>query len=211
MIMAHSDDEGLVLPPKLAPTQVVIVPIYREDDQLKAISEKVKGLTNDLDKAGISWKYDDSDQNKPGWKFAEYEMQGVPVRIAIGPRDLENNQVELARRDTREKSFIPMDGLSEYIANLLDEIQQSLYERANGFLQKNIRTAEDFESFKKIIDDEGGFVWAHWDGTGETEAMVKDKTKASIRCIPFDMEKEEGTCIFTGKPSKQRVLFAKSY
>ncbi len=211
LIMAHSDDEGLVLPPALAPIQVVIVPIYRNMDQMNEINRVVGLLKSDLEKIGISVKYDDDDSKKPGWKFAEYELKGVPVRIAIGPRDVANKTVEVARRDTREKSIMKMEGLAEEIQSLLDKIQQNLFDKALTFKNDNMWEANDFEEFKEIIEHRGGFVLAHWDGTSETELKIKELTKATIRCIPLDNKLEEGKCILTGKPSKQRVLFARSY
>ncbi|KAB7731182.1 proline--tRNA ligase [Rudanella paleaurantiibacter] len=210
LIMAHSDDSGLVLPPKLAPIQVVIVPIYRSEEQLEQLSDKLKPLVQQLRKAGISVKYDDSDANKPGWKFAEYELRGVPVRLAMGGRDLENNTIELARRDTKTKETVPFDGLVERIQALLDDIQQNIYQKALQFRQENTFRVDTFEQFQEQIE-KGGFLLAHWDGTSETEEAIKEATKATIRCIPFDQEPEEGTCVFSGKPSKGRVVFARAY
>lgn len=210
LIMAHSDDSGLVLPPKLAPIQVVIVPIYRSEEQLEQLSEKLKPLVQQLRKAGISVKYDDSDANKPGWKFAEYELRGVPVRLAMGGRDLENNTIELARRDTKTKETVPFDGLVERIQALLDDIQQNIYQKALQFRQENTFRVDTFEQFQEQIE-KGGFLLAHWDGTSETEEAIKEATKATIRCIPFDQEPEEGVCVFSGKPSKGRVVFARAY
>ncbi|GAB3990124.1 proline--tRNA ligase [Spirosoma daeguense] len=210
LIMAHSDDDGLVLPPKLAPIQVVIVPIYRNEEQLDLISAKVKPLVQSLKKVGISVKFDDSDANKPGWKFAEYELRGVPVRLAIGARDLENGTVEIARRDLKTKETVPFDGLTERIQALLDDIQQTIYEKAKAFRQENTYRVDTFEQFKEQIE-KGGFLLAHWDGTSETEDAIKDATKATIRCIPFDQEPEEGICVFSGNPSKGRVVFARAY
>lgn len=211
LIMAHSDDNGLVLPPKLAPIQVVVVPIYKKLEQLAIISEEVEKIVDDLKKAGISVKFDDSDQKKPGWKFAEYELKGVPVRLAIGPRDLENRTVEVARRDTLEKSVVPIEGITEYVENLLEEIQQNIFRKALDFRAQNTNKADIWEEFKEIIENKGGFVSAHWDGTPETEEKIKMETKATVRCIPLDNELEEGKCIYSGKPSKQRVLFAIAY
>lgn len=211
LIMAHSDDNGLVLPPKLAPIQVVVVPIYKKLEQLAIISEEVEKIVDDLKKAGISVKFDDSDQKKPGWKFAEYELKGVPVRLAIGPRDLENRTVEVARRDTLEKSVVPIEGITEYVENLLEEIQQNIFRKALDFRAQNTNKADTWEEFKEIIENKGGFVSAHWDGTPETEEKIKMETKATVRCIPLDNELEEGKCIYSGKPSKQRVLFAIAY
>lgn len=211
LLMAHSDDDGLVLPPKLAPLQVVIVPIYREMEQLDAISEKANALTEDLQSKGISVKYDDDDQNKPGWKFAEYEMKGVPIRIAIGPRDMENGTAEVARRDTKEKNIVNMADLSVEIPKLLEDIQQNIYQRALDFREANTTKVDSFDEFKKVLKEKGGFILAHWDGTSETEEKIKELTKATIRCIPLDGGKEEGKCVFSGKPSKQRVYFAVAY
>jgi prolyl-tRNA synthetase len=210
LIMAHSDDDGLVLPPRLAPIQVVIVPIYRTDEQLESISAKVKPLVQELRKAGISVKYDDSDANKPGWKFAEYELRGVPVRLAMGARDLENGTVEIARRDSKTKETVSFDGLTERIKGLLDDIQASIYNRAKNFRETNTFRVDTFEQFQEQIE-KGGFILAHWDGTAETEEAIKEATKATIRCIPFDQELEEGIDVFSGKPSKGRVLFARAY
>jgi prolyl-tRNA synthetase len=211
LIMTHSDDQGLVLPPKLAPLQVVIVPIYKGDEELKKISERCNQFKADLQKKGISVKYDDSDKNKPGWKFAEYELKGVPVRIAIGPRDYENGTVEIARRDTREKKVISHENLADYIENLLEEIQENLYQKALKHREENTHKVDSYEEFKKLLDDKGGFILAHWDGTPETEERIKEETKATIRCIPLDREEESGVCMVTGKPSKGRVLFARAY
>ena len=211
LIMAHSDDEGLVLPPKLAPIQVVIVPIFKNDGQLAAISEKIQPLINDLKAKGISVKFDTKDGNTPGWKFAEYELKGVPVRIAIGPRDLENGTVELARRDTKEKKTLPLDGLAEYIAALLDEMQNSIFQKAETLRQNLTTLVDSYEEFKQVLDGKTGFILAHWDGTPETEERIKQETKATIRCIPLDAGPEAGKCIVTGKPSQRRVLFARAY
>ncbi|MGQ3015452.1 MAG: proline--tRNA ligase, partial [Flavobacteriales bacterium] len=210
LIMTHSDNNGLVLPPKLAPIQVVIVPIYRNDDEFARVNEAGERIRKDLLAKGISVKFDNRDTHKPGWKFNEYELKGVPVRIAIGPRDLENNQVELARRDLLTKETVSMENLSGHILNLLEEIQDNLCKKALDFRTKNTVKADDYESFKARLD-EGCFVLAHWDGSGETEELIKDETKATIRCIPFDSEAEEGNCIRTGKPSQRRVLFARAY
>ena len=211
LIMTHSDDNGLVLPPKLAPIQVVIIPIYKNEDQLKQISEKVEVLTKKLQARGISVKYDDDDSQRSGWKFNEYEVKGVPVRVAIGPRDLENNQAEVARRDTLEKASYALDTLDETIEKLLVEIQANLYNRSLQFRDANIRKADTWDEFVSLLDNEAGFVYAHWDGTTETEEKIKELAKATIRCIPFDNPLEDGKCILTGKPSKQRVLFARAY
>jgi prolyl-tRNA synthetase len=211
LIMAHSDDNGLVLPPKLAPFHVVIIPIYKTDEQLNLISERAITIKKQLEAKGLSVKYDNRDTHKPGWKFAEYELKGFPVRIAIGPRDIENNTIEVARRDTLEKQTLSLDGIDERIVKLLDEIQSNIYNKALKFRDENIRIANSWEEFKTIIDSKGGFISAHWDGTTETELKIKDETKATIRCIPLNNKEEDGKCIYSGKPSKQRVLFAKSY
>jgi prolyl-tRNA synthetase len=211
LVMAHSDDSGLVLPPKLAPIQVVIVPIYRNDEQLDQITEKVKEITAGLRKKGISVKFDNSDANKPGWKFAEYELRGVPVRLAMGARDLENGTVEIARRDTKEKKTVSLEGIVEYIEQLLEEIQQNIYNKALAFRVANTHKVDDYAEFQKILDEKGGFILAHWDGTSETEERIKNETKATIRCIPYNAPEEDGKCILTGNPSKQRVLFARAY
>lgn len=211
LIMTHSDDNGLVLPPALAPIQVVIVPIYKNEDQLKQISEKVDPLIQKLKAKGISVKYDDDDSKRSGWKFNEYEVKGVPVRIAVGPRDLENNQAEVCRRDTLEKANFHFDTLDVEVVKLLDEIQKNLLDRTVKFREANTRKADTWEEFVDILDNQAGFVYAHWDGTPETEELIKEKAKATIRCIPFNNPLEEGKCILTGKPSKQRVLFARAY
>lgn len=209
LIMAHSDDNGLVLPPKLAPIQVVVVPIYKTDDQLKQISDKVKIIKSELEGKGISVKFDNRDTHKPGWKFAEYELKGVPIRLALGPRDLENGTVEVARRDNLEKSTYPIDSIINAIPSLLDEIQENIYDKALKFREKHTFEVEHFDEFKERIEQ--GFVLAHWDGTAETEEAIKKETKATIRCIPFNAENEEGKCIYSGNPSTQRVIFAKAY
>ncbi len=211
LVMAHSDDNGLVLPPKLAPIQVVIVPVYRKTEQLEDIRNKVNGIVEGLKALGISVKFDDSDNKKPGWKFAEYELKGVPVRLAVGPRDLENNTVEVARRDTLEKQTVSFDGITEYIKNLLEDIQNSIFNKALNFRSEKTTKADTWEEFKDLINNKGGFILAHWDGTTETEEKIKNETKATIRCIPLDNEQEAGTCIYSGKPSSQRVLFALAY
>jgi prolyl-tRNA synthetase len=211
LVMAHSDDQGLILPPKIAPMQVVIVPIFKGEEQKKAIDAKAHELMKELKALGIRIKYDDNDNNRPGWKFAEYEMKGVPVRITLGARDLENNVVEIARRDTKEKRSVPVEGLSLYIVTLLDDIQQSMYNKAKAYREEHIANADSLEEFEKLLDDKGGFISAHWDGTAETEDAIKEKTKATIRCIPLNNPQEAGKCIFTGKPSVQRVLFARAY
>jgi len=211
LIMAHSDDNGLVLPPKLAPIQIVIVPIFKNDEQLNIISDKAIEIKNQLEKQGISVKYDNRDTHKPGWKFAEYELKGVPLRIAIGPRDLENGTVELARRDTLTKEVISISDIESKIPALLEEIQDTIFKKALDFRSENTRNADTYEEFKSLIKNEVGFVSAHWDGTAETEEKIKQETKATIRCIPFDSPEEEGTCIYSGKPSQKRVLFAIAY
>lgn len=211
LIMAHSDNNGLVLPPKLAPVQVVIVPIYKSMEQLAQISETVRPMMEMLKKRGIRVKYDDRDSQRPGWKFAEYEMKGVPVRLAIGPRDIEQGTVELARRDTLEKKSVAMEGIGDQIENLLVEIQQNIFNKALKFREENTFTADTYDEFKEILQTRPGFILAHWDGTKETEAIIKEETKATIRCIPFNSVAEPGKCILTGKPSERRVLFALSY
>lgn len=211
LIMAHSDDEGLVLPPKLAPIQVVIVPIYNSDESFEAISNKVNELMPKLRAKGISVKYDNRDTQRPGFKFAEWEMKGVPVRIAMGPRDLENGTVEVARRDTKEKKVYQLENIENQIEELLNDIQTSIYKKAFDFREDNITNADTFEEFVSILDGKAGFVAAHWDGTPETEEKIKDLTKATIRCIPLNNKLEDGKCILTGNPSTQRVLFARAY
>lgn len=211
LVMAHSDNQGLVLPPKLAPIQVVIVPIFKGEEQKQLIDEKVTVLMQQLKAAGISVKYDDNDNNRPGWKFAEYEMKGVPVRIAIGARDLANNVVEVARRDTKEKMSFSMDGLSDQIIALLDEIQLAIFNKAKSFRDNRIIPADTWEEFLKLLDEKPGFISAHWDGSSETEDKIKELAKATIRCIPFNNRLENGKCILTGKDSSQRVLFARAY
>jgi len=211
LIMAHSDDQGLIMPPKIAPFQVVIIPIYKGEESKPVVDEKAKQLVAALKALGVRVKYDDNDNNRPGWKFAEYELQGIPVRIAMGLRDLENNVVELARRDTKEKSTVSMDGLPEHVFQLLEDIQQNIYNRALSFRDEHITKADTWDEFNDILNNKGGFVSAHWDGTSETEDQIKEKTKATIRCIPMDNQPEAGVCVLTGKPSTQRVLFAKAY
>ena len=211
LIMAHSDDAGLVLPPKLAPIQVVIVPIYKGEEDLRVISTFVNELTSKLKGLSISVKYDDRDTQRPGFKFAEYELKGVPVRLAIGARDMENKTVELARRDTKEKFTVPQDGLEIYIAQLLNDIQENIYNKALNFRDSHVTEANSYEEFKELLDAKTGFISAHWDGTAETEKQIKEETKATIRCIPLDNPQEDGVCIVTGKPSKERVLFARAY
>ncbi|NBC82091.1 MAG: proline--tRNA ligase [Bacteroidetes bacterium] len=211
LVMAHSDDNGLVLPPKLAPTQVVIVPIYKNQEQFNKIAEKANALKKDLQDAGITVKFDDRDTHKPGWKFAEYELKGVPVRIAIGPRDLENGTLEVARRDTLEKQSYPDQHVVKNIKELLDNMQNNIYKKALELRESNTYYTDSYNEFKSILETKGGFIYAHWDGTSETELKIKDETKATIRCIPFNNNQEDGTCIYSGKPSKQRVLFARAY
>ena len=211
LIMTHSDDQGLVLPPNLAPYQVVIVPIYKSEEQLDAISTVAQDIMNTLRSEKFSVKYDDRTTQRPGAKFAQHELQGVPLRIAIGPKDLEKGTVEVARRDTLSKTTYPLDGMSKEIKNLLTEIQQSLYKRAFDFRDAHISEVDTFEDFKKVLEDKGGFISAHWDGTAETEQKIKELTKATIRCIPYDSNEEVGACVFSGAASKGRVLFAKAY
>ena len=210
LIMTHSDDNGLVLPPHLAPIQVVIVPIYRKQEQLAMVSEKVAGIVEGLKAKGISVKYDDADNKRPGFKFADYELKGVPVRLVIGPKDLEENTAEVMRRDTLEKETVSLDGIVDYVANLLEDIQNNIYTKARNFRDSHIFEANSYDEFKELIE-KGGFVLAHWDGTTETEERVKEETKATIRCIPLDGDTTPGTCIFTGKPSERRVIFARNY
>lgn len=210
LIMSHSDDNGLVLPPKLAPYQVVIVPIYRNQEQLQQINEKVKGIREKLKSLGISVKYDNADNKKPGWKFSEYELKGVPVRLAIGARDLENNTIEVARRDTLTKETLPMENIEVHIKELLEEMQENIYKKALDFRTSQTREVDSYDEFKEEIE-KGGFLLCHWDGTAETEARIKEETKATIRCIPLEGDKTPGKCIISGKPSAQRVLFARAY
>ena len=216
LVMAHSDDDGLILPPKIAPLQVVIVPIYKGEEQRNLIDAKAKEIMKDLKLLGISVKYDDNDNTRPGWKFAEYEMKGVPVRLALGARDLEKNIVEVARRDTKEKREISLDGIVDYIKTLLADIQQQMYNKAKQYRDEHITKADSWEEFEKLLNEKGGFISAHWDGTAATEEAIKQKTKATIRCIPLQNDpdsyrEETGKCIFSGKPSEQRVLFAVAY
>jgi prolyl-tRNA synthetase len=211
LVMTHSDDEGLVLPPRIAPLQVVIVPIYKGEEQKALLDEKVHAMVASFKAAGIRVKYDDSDNQRPGWKFAEYELKGVPVRIAVGPRDLENNQVEIARRDTKEKTTVSMDGITQTVSQLLLDIQSNLFNRAKKYRDEHITSVDSWDDFIATLDNKAGFVSAHWDGTPETEDKIKGMTKATIRCIPLNNEQEAGTCILTGKPSVQRVLFARAY
>ncbi len=211
LIMTHSDDNGLVLPPKLAPIQVVIVPIYKGEEQLDAISERVNPIVKKLRSLGVSVKYDSRDTHKPGFKFNEYELKGVPVRLAIGKRDMENNTFEVARRDTFEKEIVPADELIDKIKFLLDDIQRNIYEKALEHRKNHITEVNSYEEFKEVLENKGGFISAHWDGTIETEDKIKEETKATIRCIPIDVKEENGVCIVSGKPSLKRVLFAKAY
>jgi len=210
LIMTHSDDHGLVLPPRLAPFQVVIVPIFKEKDQLSTISKEALRIKALLERREIAVKYDDRKTHKPGWKFAEYELKGVPIRLALGGRDIENNTIELARRDTMSKEVINIEGIDDKISHILEEIQRNLFEKASDFRRKNTFIANTKDEFKDLIK-KGGFVYAHWDGTKQTEQMIKDETKATLRCIPLDQNNESGVCLFSGKQSKKRVLFAKAY
>ncbi|MBK1441975.1 proline--tRNA ligase [Parapedobacter sp. ISTM3] len=211
LIMAHSDDQGLVLPPKLAPIQVVIVPIYKNEEERQTIGGLADTLIAELKSKGISVKYDDRDTHRPGFKFAEWELKGVPVRIAVGTRDMENGTVEIARRDTQTKETVSQAGLADRIEQLLETIQHTIYEKALGFRDANTVEVETYDEFKRVLDEQGGFVSAHWDGTVETEKLIKEETKATIRCIPLANKEETGVCIRTGKPSTQRVLFARAY
>ncbi|MGA9648599.1 proline--tRNA ligase [Pedobacter sp.] len=211
LIMAHSDDSGLIIPPKLAPIQVVIVPIYKGDEDLAKITAYVNELTMRLKGLGVSVKYDDRDTQRPGFKFADYELKGIPVRIAIGGRDLENKTVEIARRDTKLKQTIPQEGLDIYIVKLLEDIQTAMFNKALAYRDEHITEANSYEEFKTLLDEKAGFISAHWDGTPETEQKIKEETKATIRCIPLDNKLEDGVCIYSGKPSIQRVLFARAY
>ena len=211
LIMAHSDDEGLVLPPNLAPHQIVIVPIYRTDEEREKVEDASKAIKKKLEANNISVKFDNRDTQKPGFKFAEWELKGVPLRIGIGPRDIQNGTVELARRDTKEKSVTSIEGIENTVKNLLEEIQNSIFNRAKVFRDNNIRKVDIWIEFQSVLEEKGGFISAHWDGTSETEEKIKQLTKATIRCIPLDNNVEEGQCILTGNPSKQRVLFAKAY
>lgn len=211
LVMAHSDDDGLILPPKIAPIQVVIVPIFKGADQKKLIDEKINPVIQDFKALGISVKYDDDESQRPGWKFAEYELKGVPVRIAIGARDLKNNVAEVARRDTKVKEFVSLDGLANTIKVLLDDIQKSIYQKAKDYRDAHITKADTWDEFIKLLDEKGGFISAHWDGTAETEEKIKELSKATIRCIPLNNPKEDSKDILTGKPSSERVLFARAY
>jgi prolyl-tRNA synthetase len=212
LIMTHSDDQGLVLPPKLAPHQVVIVPLFFDDDQEQPVMEKCERLQEKLEDRGIRVKMDDNHTQSPGWRFSEHELRGVPVRLALGPRDLENDKVEVARRDTQEKEIVPQEGIVDRVDDLLDDVQQGLYDRAQDRYENSTHVVDDYDAFKEVINDEGGFVWAHWDGTEETEARIQEETSATIRLIPFERdEHEEGEDMVTGEPSEGRVLFGQAY
>ncbi|MGB0884666.1 MAG: proline--tRNA ligase, partial [Flavobacteriales bacterium] len=211
LIMTHSDDQGLVLPPKLAPIQVVIVPIYRNDEQLEQLNAVAKDIQTKLQNQGISVKYDNRDTHKPGWKFAQYELQGVPVRVTLGMRDLEKGLIEVARRDTQEKTSYSIDEALVRIPELMTEIQDNLYSKALNFRENHINKVDNFDDFKQVLEEKTGFISAHWDGSIETEERIQEETKATIRCIPQDQDDEEGVCVYSGKPSKRRVLFAKAY
>lgn len=211
LIMAHSDDQGLVLPPKIAPVQVVIVPIYKGEESKAAINAKANEIITSLKELGIRVKYDNNDNSRPGWKFAQYELQGVPVRLAMGLRDMENKVVEVARRDTKEKNSVSLDGLANHVVKLLAEIQQNMFDKADAFRTNKTTHADSWDEFVKLLDEKGGFIAAHWDGSSETEELIKEKTKATIRCIPLNNKQEAGKCILSGKPSTQRVLFARAY
>jgi len=210
LIMAHGDDNGLVLPPRLAPIQVVIVPIYKTEDEFQKVDQAALALKKSLIGEGIRVEYDSRDSYKPGWKFAEYEQKGVPLRLAIGPRDLENNTIEIARRDTKDKKIVPLEGLDKLVQTLLEEIQTSIFKRALIFREENTSYVDTYDEFRQVLSSKGGFIYAHWDGTAETEEKIKEETKATIRCIPLG-EREKGTCMVTGKPSEGRVLFAVAY
>ena len=211
LVMAHSDDSGLILPPRIAPLQVAIVPIFKGEDQKAKVDEKAAEIIKELKPKGLRVKYDDNDNARPGWKFAEYELKGVPVRITLGMRDIENGVAEVARRDTKEKEVISLDNLTGHVAGLMEEIQQSIYNKAKAYRDEHITKADSWDEFVKLLDEKGGFISAHWDGTAETETLIKEKSKATIRCIPLENQKESGKCILTGKPSDQRVLFARAY
>jgi len=210
LIMTHSDDNGLVLPPALAPTQVVLIPIYKTDEQLDALREKLGGIADELKALGISVKLDDNDQKRPGFKFADYELKGVPVRLVMGGRDLEQGTIEVMRRDTLEKETVSLYGIADYVKNLLDAMQTAIFEKARQFRDEHIYECEDYEEFKERVKD-GGFFLCHWDGTAETEARIKEETQATIRCVPFAFEQTPGTDMVSGKPAKYRVLIARSY
>lgn len=211
LVMAHSDNNGLVLPPKLAPIQVVLIPIYKGEEQMKEVCDKLKEIAAELKKLGVSVKLDDRDHLRSGFKFAEYELKGVPVRLALGGRDIENGTIELMRRDTLKKEIVPQEGIAQRVKTLMDEIQDNIYQKAFQFRAENTTKVESYDEFKKVLDEKGGFILAHWDGTTETEELIKAETKATIRCIPRDGDKTPGKCMVTGKPSAQRVLFAKAY
>ncbi len=211
LVMAHSDDGGLVLPPRIAPLQVVIVPIYKGDEQKAMIAEKALAIVQQLKKKGISIKFDDNENTRPGWKFAQYEMQGVPVRLALGIRDIENNVVEVARRDAKTKETVSLEGIDVFVEQLLDAIQTNIYQKALAYRNEHITSVNSWDEFMEVLDNKGGFVAAHWDGTSETEDKIKELSKATIRCIPLDNQQETGACILTGKSSVQRVLFARAY
>jgi len=211
LVMAHSDDEGLILPPRVAPVQVVIIPIYKGEERKDLLDAKGREIAAVLKKAGIRVKFDHNDNNRPGWKFAEYEKKGVPVRIALGLRDLDNHSVEIARRDTREKKNFPIEGLVENIEKMLSEIQDAMYQKALAFRDALITKTDSWDEFVRLLDEKGGFISAHWDGTTETEEAIKEQLKATIRCIPLNNPAEDGVCIYSGKPSKERVLFARAY
>lgn len=211
LIMTHSDDNGLVLPPNLAPIQVVIIPIYKNEEQLQQITQKATEISNQLKEKGISVKFDGRDEHKPGWKFNEYELKGVPIRLAIGPKDLENNTIEVARRDTLTKDLISQDIIVEYVSKLLEDIQKNLFEKAKNFREQNTHKVDSYEEFKEVLETKGGFILAHWDGTAEEEEQIKNETKATIRCIPLDSKEEEGVSLVSKKKSSRRVVFAKAY
>jgi prolyl-tRNA synthetase len=211
LVMAHSDDQGLIMPPKIAPQQVVIVPIYKGEEEKKVIDEKATAIVKQLKTFGIRVKYDDNENARPGWKFAEYELKGVPVRVTLGTRDMQKSLAEIARRDTKEKNMVELDGIENHIIKLLDDIQQNMFNKAKLYREQHITQVNTWEEFEKVLDEKGGFVLAHWDGTAETEDAIKEKTKATIRCIPLNNTMEDGKCILTGKPSTQRVLFARAY
>jgi prolyl-tRNA synthetase len=211
LIMAHSDDDGLILPPKLAPIHVVVVPIFRSEEELAKITEKVDEISASLRLQGYTVKFDNRDTHKPGFKFAEWELKGVPVRLAIGPRDLENGTVEVARRDTKTKQVMKLSEVAAGIPMLLDDIQKNIYTKAKTFRDEHVTRVDTFDEMKKLLDEKGGFISAHWDGTVETETAIKEETKATIRCIPLDAKEEQGKCVYSGKPSNKRVLFARAY
>jgi prolyl-tRNA synthetase len=211
LVMAHSDDQGLILPPKLAPVQVVIVPIYKGPDSKEKIDGKITEIMRELRAAGIRVKFDDDDTARPGWKFAEHELKGVPVRMALGLRDIDNGVAEIARRDTKEKASVPLEGIAAHITGLLQDIHRSMFDKALRFREENTRRIDSWDEFMRALDETPGFIMAHWDGTPETEEKIKELSKATIRCIPLDNPQEAGACVLTGKPSTQRVLFARAY